>query len=658
MLSRPAPERKDEDLTGISTPGGKRQSAAPRRSAKKPQVRSKRRASMRGPIRTLLSLLVLTLLLFGGIGAAHQWGDPKAPLTPQLGLDLAGGRQVVLAPLTDSGETISASQLDQAIDIIRRRVDGTGTAEAEVSRLGSNVSVAIPGNPTPEQLEGLSRSSQMVFRPVLVAEQIFPAGEGPIAPRELPLPSEQLDQLVEESRPPEAPSVDEGDAEETGADDAATTEENRGGERIPTSVSAASTAGPDDAETTAPAQPEPVAPPANPSDLSQITPELQQQFAAMDCSTDEAAEVVAEAASSAPANEPLLVCSAEHDEKFILGPVELGGGSIVDATSGLQQLQPGVVTGVWEVVLTFDGDGGQTFSDITRRLLGYPQGAPQNRFAMVLDGEVIQAPTVNNAITNGVATISGNFTPESAETLANQLKFGALPLSFDVQTSEQISPTLGGEQLRWGLIAGAIGLVLVFLYMLIQYHALGFVAIGSLIVAGILAYGAVTLLGWATNFRLTMAGVTGLIVAIGITADSFIVYFERIRDEVREGRPLRYAVDTGWDRAKRTIIISDVVNLIAAGVLYYLSEAGVKAFAFTLGLTTILDLVVVMMFTHPVVSLLANTDYFGQGKKWSGMEPERLGAKRATYLGRGDFRPPVQTGPRRHTREELEGGVV
>ena len=229
-----------------------------------------------------------------------------------------------------------------------------------------------------------------------------------------------------------------------------------------------------------------------------------------------------------------------------------------------------------------------------------------------------------------------------------------------MQTSEQISPTLGGEQLRYGIIAGAIGLLLVFAYMLVQYHALGLVAVASLIIAALLAYGSVTLLGWANNFRLTMAGVTGLIVAIGITADSFIVYFERIRDEVRSGRPLRYAVDTGWERARRTLIISDVVNLIAAAVLYFLSEAGVKAFAFALGLTTVIDLLVVFMFTHPVVSILANTRFFGEGRRWSGMEPERLGAKRSAYLGRGQVREPevLAPGRRRHTREELEGGVV
>jgi preprotein translocase subunit SecD len=464
---------------------------------------------------------------------------------------------------------------------------------------------------------------------------------------------------VDELVPPAPDTIEEGEGQP--GDDAAETAENRGGERLPASSTdaAGSTAPGDDAsQTTGPE--EPTAPAANPSDLAQITPELQQQFMEADCAAN--ADEIADAASGAPSDQPLIVCAAEGDEKYILGPVELSGSNLQDATAGIQQLQQGVVTGVWEVVLTFDDEGGQKFSDVTSRLMGYPSGSAQNRFAMVLDGEVISAPTVNSVISNGVATISGSFTPETAQSLANQLKFGALPLSFEVQTSEQISPTLGGEQLRWGLIAGLIGLLLVFAFMLVQYHALGLVAIGSLVVAALLTYGSVTLLGWATNFRLTMAGVTGLIVAIGVTADSFIVYFERIRDEVRAGRPLRYAVDTGWDRARRTIIISDVVNLIAAAVLYYLSESGVKAFAFTLGLTTLIDLLVVIMFTHPVVSMLANTPFFGQGRKWSGMEPERLGAKRSTYLGRGQFREPegapVAPGRRRHTREELEGGVV
>ena len=644
--------RREEDLPGLGSTTDRRQRTGG--STRRRRRPARRNARTRGSVRTLITLLVLTVALFAGVGAAHLWGTPKGHLTPQLGLDLAGGRQVVLAPKVEGGASVGTQQLDQAIDIIRRRVDASGTSEAEVSRLGQNISVAIPGNPTPDQLEALSRSSQMFFRPVLMAQPVFPEGEQPEPPRELPLPSEQLQDQVEQLAPPESDAPTDGT--EPSEDQAQQTDENRGGERL-------SAQGEDDAAQTAPAgaddaatqEPGEEAPPAsNPSDLSQITPELQQEFAETAC-TDELADEAANAAQ----DEPLVVCNSDGSEKYILGPAEISGASLTDATAGMEQVQGGAVTGRWQVSLTFDDDGGKKFAEVTSRLMGYPQNSAQNRFAMVLDGQVISAPTVNSVIPNGQAQITGDFTVEEAQTLANQLKFGALPLSFEVQTSEQISPTLGGEQLRWGLIAGAIGLLLVFAYMLVQYHALGFVAIASLVVAGLLAYGSVTLLGWAINFRLTMAGVTGLIVSIGVTADSFIVYFERIRDEVRAGRPLRYAVDTGWARARQTIIISDIVNLIAAAVLYFLSEAGVKAFAFMLGLTTIMDLVVVIMFTHPIVSILANTRYFGEGRKWSGMEPERLGAKRSTYLGRGQFREPEPVGSRRrHTREELEGGVV
>jgi preprotein translocase subunit SecD len=648
--------RREEDLPGLGQQTNRSQGSG---SGSRGRRAARRNPRTRGPIRTLLILLVLTIALFAGIGAANLWATPSAALTPQLGLDLAGGRQVVMAPSTEDGASISTDQLDQAIDIIRRRVDGTGTAEAEVTRLGQNISVSIPGNPTPAQLEALSRSSQMTFRPVLVAAPVLPSGETPEPPRQLPLPPEQLQ---EQFQPPADDQAEQTEENRGGENLPATSPEadgaaapNRGGESLAAAAPAA--AAPDDAaETTEPGAPTEEAPPAaNPSDLAQVTPELQEQFAAAECNDE-----LADAAASAPSDEPLIACNTEGTEKYILGPAEISGASLDDATASMEQVQGGAVTGRWQVVLDFDDEGGQTFADVTTRLMGFPQDSAQNRFAMVLDGEVISAPTVNSVIPNGIATITGQFTVEEAQTLANQLKFGALPLSFDVQTSEQISPTLGGEQLRYGLIAGAIGLLLVFVFMLVQYHALGFVAIASLIVAGVLAYGSVTLLGWATNFRLTMAGVTGLIVSIGITADSFIVYFERIRDEVRAGRPLRYAVDTGWARARQTIIISDVVNLIAAGVLYFLSEAGVKAFAFTLGLTTVMDLVVVMMFTHPVVSILANTPFFGEGRKWSGMEPERLGAKRSAYLGRGQFREPevLAPGRRRHTREELEGGVV
>ena len=620
---------------------------------------------------TLLALLALVVLLGGGLGAASAWGQPKAQLTPLLGLDLAGGRQVVIEPIVEGGQSVQSEQLDQAIDIIRRRVDGSGVAEAEVSRLGSNIQVAIPGTPTSAQLEALSRSSQLRFRAVLVAAPV--TEQAPTEPqRELPLPPSFTEEQTADpsgEEPTGDPSADDAettnaaypeglladqsptlsaagplaatDSAETtgGADDSATTDD------------AQSTQAPDDSEATT--QAPDGAEPTDASDLAWVTPELQQEFLEYDCTDEENQR----AASSAPNDIAIVACSAGGTEKYILGPSELSGANLTDASSGLQVGAGGQPTGIVEVRLNFDSEGRDAFREITTRLYNFGQNTSQNRFAIVLDGQVISAPGVNTPITDGVATISGGFTNDSAKELANQLKFGALPMSFDVQTSEQLSPQLGGEQLRLGIIAGLIGMVLVFIYSLFQYRALGLVTIASLIIAAVLAYLAVTLLGWTNNFRLTMAGVTGLIVAIGVTADSFIVYFERIRDEVRTGRPLRYAVDTGWRRARRTIVISDVVNLIAAGVLYFLSDAGVKAFAFALGLSTVIDLLVVMMFTHPVVSILANTRFFGEGHKWSGMDPEHLGARRSTYLGRGQFAmpEPKRTGP---TREQTEGGIV
>ena len=614
---------------------------------------------------TLLALLAVIVMLFGGIGAAHLWGTPKAQLTPLLGLDLAGGRQVVIEPIVEGAGAVQAEQLNQAIDIIRRRVDGQGVAEAEVSRLGSNIQVAIPGTPTASQLEALSRSSQLRFRAVLVSAPAT-AQQPTEPPRELPLPAgptvEPSDSPTEEPSDPSADPAETTNAaypEGLLADQqpvaAAVHPASAVSGAVPASGSADDASStqapaPDDADdataTDGPA-------PANASDLAWITPELQQQFMEYDCTDEENQR----AASGAPTDQPIVACSVDGTEKFILGPSELDGGELTDASSGLQVGAGGQPTGIVEVRLEFNEEGRQAFQEITTRLFGFGQNTSQNRFAIVLDGQVISAPGVRTPINDGVATISGGFTNDSAKELANQLKFGALPMSFDVQTSEQLSPQLGGEQLRLGIIAGLVGMLLVFIYSLLQYRALGLVTIASLIIAGLLAYGAVTLLGWATNFRLTMAGVTGLIVAIGVTADSFIVYFERIRDEVRTGRPLRYAVDTGWSRARRTILISDFVNLIAAAVLYFLSESGVKAFAFALGLATVIDLLVVIMFTHPVVSILANTKFFGEGHKWSGMDPEHLGARRSTYLGRGQFAMPEprRTGP---TREQTEGGIV
>jgi preprotein translocase subunit SecD len=372
--------------------------------------------------------------------------------------------------------------------------------------------------------------------------------------------------------------------------------------------------------------------PTNASDLAYITPALQAAFQAYDCSNPPSD------VGDAPDDEPLVTCESDGSVKYILGPVELSGSAITDASSGLETTSSGGTTGRWVVNITLDGEGTDIFADISQRLYGAT--APQNQFAFVLDGSVISAPSMNGLITDGRPSISGSFTEETAKTLADQLKYGALPISFEVSSSEQISATLGSAQLQIGLIAGLIGLILVFIYTLFQYRLLGFVTIASLVVAGVLTYLAIALLSWRQGYRLSLAGVAGIIVAIGFTADSFIVYFERIRDELRDGRGLESAVEAAWKRAKRTIYASKGVNLLAAVVLYAVAVGNVRGFAFTLGLTTIIDVVVVLLFTHPMMQLLAQTRFFSSGHKLSGLDPQALGA---VYRGRAQFRAPTET---------------
>ncbi|MET0296705.1 MAG: protein translocase subunit SecD, partial [Microbacterium sp.] len=369
----------------------------------------------------------------------------------------------------------------------------------------------------------------------------------------------------------------------------------------------------------------PTASPSNGSDPSWVTDKLYAEYLAYDCA-DETNDP-----ASAPQDQPLITCENDGSVKYILGPVELDGSSISDATFGMEQ-----TTGRWAVNLVFDAEGTETFGAISQRLYGAQ--APLNQFAFVLDGYVLSAPSMNGVIADGKPSITGSFTQESAKALADQLKYGALPLSFQVVSSDTISATLGSQQLQIGLIAGLIGLLLVAVYSLIVYRALGTVIIASLIVMGVLTYIALCILAWRMGFRLSLAGVAGVIVSIGFTADSFIVYFERIRDELRDGKSITGAVEDGWDRAKRTIYISKSINILAAVVLYILADATVKGFAFTLGLTTVIDIVIFILFTHPVMQLLARTKFFGSGHPLSGMDPTALGA---VYRGRAQFRAPV-----------------
>jgi len=382
--------------------------------------------------------------------------------------------------------------------------------------------------------------------------------------------------------------------------------------------------------------------PTDPSDLAWLTDALLADFEALDCT--DPANLSGGAARVGDPAKAIVTCDQSGTAKYALGPVEVRGEMITGASSGLESLPGGGLGSKWITTVSFDGAGTVAFRDATTRLKDL--ASPRNQFGIVLDGLVVSAPRVNEIIPTGEAVISGTFTRDTAATLARQLNFGALPLTFDVQSEAQISATLGSEQLQRGMLAGLIGLILVGVYSLAQYRALGLVTIMSLVAAAALAYLAITTLSWLQGYRLSLPGVAALVVAIGITADSFIVYFERIKDELREGRTLSAAIDQGWARAQRTILASDAVSFLAAVVLYFLAVGGVRGFAFTLGMTTLIDLLVVFMFTHPVMILISRHRFFADGHPFSGLDPGMLGA-RSRYLGRGRVATATEPADRR-----------
>ncbi|KWZ72069.1 export membrane protein SecD [Winkia neuii] len=527
----------------------------------------------------------------------------KTDGVPDLALDLEGGTQLILTPKAEEGagrNNVTQDDINQAIAIIRQRVDASGVSEAEITASGGrNIMVSLPGQPSEETLDLVRSSAQLDFRPVIQAG-------APQAISAEAIGQQLRAQAKAQGKDPKSVQVPNKSADELAKEQADQNHDGKLSDQLEGK-------------------------PANPSDSKYITEKVIYDFLKLDCTDNKNRQ----GGSAGDPKKALVACSTEGKAKYILGPVDLEGTHVAQANSGMGQTQTGGSTGKWEVSLQLDKKGTDKFAEVSKRLYDFKASEPtKNAFAIVLDGLVVSAPTMNAIISDGRAAISGNFTQDSAATLANQLQFGSLPLNFEVQSEQQISPTLGTDSLQWGLIAGLIGFALIVIYLLWQYRALGLISIGSLIIAGLLSYLTISLLSWAMGYRLSLAGVAGLIVAIGVTCDSFIVYFERIRDEVRDGRPLDSAVEQGWARAKRTILASDAINMLAALVLYFLAVGGVQGFAFTLGVTTLLDLLVVFMFTHPVMALLIRTKFFGQGHKLSGLDPEHLGATRRTYKKR------------------------
>ena len=483
------------------------------------------------PARTLA---ILGLVLVAMVSLVFIQGSTSV----RLGLDLRGGTSVTLQPRIAPGDEgkVTSEAIDQAVSIIRQRVNSLGVAESEVAAQGSGTNrqivISVPGDTGRRVVELVGQTAELRFRQVLASASGIPAA----------------------------------------ADAAAT--------------------------------------PA-----AGVSAEVNAKFAALDCTKPENLQGTG---ADAP-TDTLVACDRAGGTKYILAPAEVLGRQISKALAGLDT-QAG---SAWFVSLTFNNEGTAAFGALTSRVTSLPE--PTNQVAIVLDGLVVSSPRITEAIPSGNAQITGSFTQLEAQDLANVLKYGALPLAFDRGEVQQVSPTLGADQLNAGLLAGGLGLLLVVIFTLLYYRALGFVTVGSLAIAGLMLYVLFLLMGEWIGFTLTLAGIAGAIVAIGVTADSFIVYFERVRDEMREGRSLRTAAETGWVRARRTILVADFVSMIAAVLLYVFSVGGVRGFAFTLGLTTIIDLIVIFWFTKPALVLVSRSKFFNSGHPLSGFSPKSLG---------------------------------
>lgn len=628
---------------------------------------------LKHPGRVITALLVVIALAYGVLAYGSSTG--RTSLTPGLALDLEGGTQIILTPTTTDGSEISEKDVDQAISIIRQRVDASGVTEAQISRQGGqNIVVSLPGRPSAETLELVRTSAVLYFRPVLrilrgsaaqvaeaqnqaaaqAASASAAATDGSAQPSETPTPEaeptpEEAAEDPAEEQDSEQPTEQDAESPSPAAQPTPTGMPTFTAEQVATRYADA------DGDGQITDTPLPATSQDSSSDAS-MTEKLLYDAYMMDCKAAENLKGGAQDPSKA-----VISCDkAGTGTTYVLGPADITGTEIKHAQSGLETTSQGKTTNKWVVNLEFNDQGTQTFAEVSQRLVAFRNQAKaesksaqgkqsQNlskshssekaQFAIVLDGLTIMASGfaegVTNGITDGRVQISGGFKQVQANNLANQLSFGSLPLTFTVQSEQQISATLGTEQLRNGLIAGLIGFLLIILYLAWQYRGLTSVAVASLLVAALVTYVVIALLSWSIGYRLSLAGVAGLIVSIGITMDSFIIYFERIRDEVRHGRTLRVAVDEGWRHARQTIVVSDSVNLVAAIVLYFLAVGGVQGFAFTLGVTTVVDLMVIFLFTHPMMVFILRFAFFGEGHRLSGLDPEHLGADSLAAYGKG-----------------------
>ncbi|MBV9207083.1 MAG: protein translocase subunit SecD [Actinobacteria bacterium] len=573
-------------------------------------------------------------VLGGKLFTPSQW---QHQFRVGLGLDLSSGTQVTLQASTLSGKPPSSDAMNAAVSVLQSRVNGTGNSGAQVRPQGTDLLVVtVPGKGSAQTIQLVSSTALLMFRQVLLWQ---PSGAAaPSTPNASASPGS--------SGNPAAPSGS-ASPKATPSPSASAT----GTAKTSAKIVAAATASPSPGATAsaassaaAKASTSPVpSPSASASgttygNASLVHKDVLALFNKLVCKPGDTQAWKAQIGydKTTPYNIPdvqVVACGNGGGQwgKFALDVAKVRGTQVTSASATLSQ-----TSNQWQVNLTLNGAGAAAFSALTSHLFSTyysaGQGGDQNsavldQVAITLDGNVVSSPQIISAIPGGNAQITGNFSQAEATQLQNELKYGSVPLDLKTLYVTSVSAQVGRNQLDAGLIAAAIGLLLVVAYSFLYYRGLGIVSVSSLVIAGLITYLAVVLLTLYQNFTLNLAGIAGLIVAIGITADSFVVFFERLRDEVREGKQLRPAVESGWKRARRTILVSDTVSFLAALLLYYFAIGEVKGFAYTLGLTTLIDVVVVFLFTKPMVTLLARTKFFGGGHPLSGLDPARLGAR-------------------------------
>jgi len=584
--------------------------------------------------------VVVLGLLYGGMALGGVY-------SPQLGIDLRGGTRVTLTAHETAGSKITSGNMNTAVSIMRERVNGLGVGLADIETQGKNhIVISVPGKNTQGALDKIGETAQLTIRQVYETNQ---PGVGPPAttvadasstavtptPTTPASPAPEVSGGASPSAPATtSPSTTPATTPATSPSAAASSPKALGGDTKPhvqpaAFVRAEASGSPAAAASDAPAATGSAAPSAPPSTTGAETPETTPSaaalaaYASLDCSNPPAVQE--------DPNTFMVTCgspgSGSPMYKYLLYPTLIKGKDISSASAQYDS-QGG---SGWTVLLDFKSGASSTWAKFTAAHVG-------TLTAVVLDGKVMSAETIMGAIT-GQTQITGNFSHSDASGLANVLKYGALPLSFTTESVDTISPTLGSTQLKAGLLAGGLGLILVVLYSFFYYRGLSLVTVTSLALSAGVQYPIIVMLGKGIGYTLDLAGIAGLIVAIGVTADSFIVFFERLRDEVREGNTLRSAVEKGWVRARRTIVSADVVSLIAAVILYWLAIGDVQGFAFTLGLSTLVDLFIVFFFTKPLVTLLGRTKFFGNGHPLSGLDPGRLGVDRLKPVATATRRP-------------------